>query len=57
MEEILIEKVRAHKVLYDSGSHDYRDQQVRQTAWEEIGRDLRISGDFNIIDLNIFFYK
>ncbi|VVC24938.1 MADF domain [Cinara cedri] len=44
MEE-LIKKVREHGVLYDHGSHDYRDQHVRQTAWEEIGRELQISGN------------
>ncbi|KAF5274997.1 hypothetical protein FQA39_LY06934 [Lamprigera yunnana] len=44
MEEMLIEKVREHPILYDHGSHAYRDQNIRQAAWEEIGKDLNITG-------------
>ncbi|KAL4126668.1 hypothetical protein QTP88_010877 [Uroleucon formosanum] len=36
-EENLIENVRAHTSLYDIFSEDYRDQNVRKEAWEEIG--------------------
>ncbi|KAF0714353.1 transcription factor Adf-1-like [Aphis craccivora] len=43
MEEMLIEKVREHNVLYDHGSSDYRDQHIRKNAWEEIGQELKIS--------------
>lgn len=32
MDELLIEKVREHKALYDHSSTDYRDQQIRQNA-------------------------
>jgi len=45
MDELLIEKVREHKALYDHGSTDYRDQQIRQNAWEEIGKELKITGN------------
>lgn len=45
MEELLIEKVREHKVLYDHGSTDYRDQKIRQNTWEEIGKELKITGN------------
>ncbi|KAL4101263.1 hypothetical protein QTP88_021283 [Uroleucon formosanum] len=34
-----------HEALYNHGSRDYRDQQQRQTAWEEIGKELKISGN------------
>lgn len=46
MDEQLIEKVREHEVLYNHGSHEYRDQHIRQTAWEEIGKELQISGKY-----------
>lgn len=45
MDKLLIEKVREHKALYDIGSTDYRDQQIRQNAWEEIGKELKITGN------------
>lgn len=44
MEEKLIEQVRERAVLYNHGSRDYRDQHIRQTAWEEVGKVLNISG-------------
>lgn len=44
MDENLIKKVKEHEVLYNNGSHNYRDQHMRQTAWEEIGKELQISG-------------
>lgn len=45
MDEVLIKKVREHEVLYNVGSSNYRDQRIRQTAWEEIGKELKISGN------------
>ncbi|XP_076672095.1 uncharacterized protein LOC143371109 isoform X2 [Andrena cerasifolii] len=45
MEKLLIEKVRGHEVLYNHRSSDYRDQYIRQAAWEEIGRELKIPGN------------
>jgi len=50
MEEMLIEKVREHNALYDHGSPDYRDQQIRQNAREEIGQKLKISGMFYFLN-------
>ncbi|XP_050421614.1 transcription factor Adf-1-like [Adelges cooleyi] len=44
MYELLIEKVRQHEVLYNVGSVNYRDQQIRQAAWEEIGKELKLPG-------------
>jgi len=49
MEEKLIELVREHTVLYNHGSRDYRDQNIRQTAWEEIGKELNISGSSKFV--------
>ncbi|XP_060531008.1 uncharacterized protein LOC132704781 [Cylas formicarius] len=45
MDEILIETVRQHEVLYNHSSRDYRDQRMRQEAWEELDRELKISAD------------
>ena len=44
MLHLLIEKVKEHEVLYNHRLSDYRDQHIRQAAWEEIGRELQISG-------------
>jgi len=49
MDEQLIEKVKEHEVLYNHGSHDYRDQHIRQSAWEEIGKELNISGKYKCV--------
>jgi len=51
MEEKLIELVREHTVLYNHGSRDYRDQHIRQTAWEEVGKELNISGSNKFVKL------
>lgn len=45
MDELLIEKVREHHVLYNNSYSDYRDKQIRTNAWEEIGKELKISGN------------
>nr|CAI5855432.1 unnamed protein product [Callosobruchus analis] len=45
MEELLIENVRKYEVLYNHSSRDYRDQRIRQEAWEEIGRELKITAE------------
>ncbi|KAL4089393.1 hypothetical protein QTP88_024436 [Uroleucon formosanum] len=42
-EESLIENVREHKSLYDVFSADYKDQNIRKEAWEEIGTNLQMS--------------
>lgn len=47
MDEKLIELVRNHEVLYNHSSAEYRDQTIRQEAWEEIGRHLQITGKFS----------
>jgi len=44
MEEKLIEQVRVHEVLYNCKLSSYRDQNIRQEAWEEIGRELQMPG-------------
>lgn len=44
MEEALIEKVREHRVLYDTCLSEYRDQYMRQAAWKQIGEELQITG-------------
>ncbi|XP_050297683.1 uncharacterized protein LOC126737039 [Anthonomus grandis grandis] len=43
MEELLIEKVREHESLYNIECRNYKNKQIRQESWEEIGRDLNIS--------------
>nr|CAI5858314.1 unnamed protein product [Callosobruchus analis] len=48
MEELLIENVRKYEVLYNHSSRDYRDQRIRQEAWEEIGRELKITDFIHI---------
>nr|CAD7460227.1 unnamed protein product [Timema tahoe] len=42
MEGMLIEKVRNLAFLYDAKSGDYRDQEMRTNAWEDIGKKLKI---------------
>lgn len=42
MEEKLIEQVRLHEVLYNHKLVSYKDQHIRQEAWEEIGRELQM---------------
>lgn len=44
MEEKLIEQVRLHEILFNCKLASYRDQHVRQEAWEDIGKELKISG-------------
>ncbi|CAB0012517.1 unnamed protein product, partial [Nesidiocoris tenuis] len=43
VEELLIEKVRHYVFLYDKTHEDYRDSNVRQAAWKEIGKELQMS--------------
>lgn len=49
MDEQLIEKVREHELLYNHSLQDYRDQEIRQSAWEEIGKELKISGKYKYV--------
>lgn len=49
MDENLIEKVREHAVLYNHGLSEYRNQHIRQAAWEGIGRELEIPGKHIIL--------
>ncbi|VVC38706.1 MADF domain [Cinara cedri] len=51
MDEQLIEKVREHEFLYNHISHDYRDQHIQHTAWEEIVKELQISVNLNAVKL------
>lgn len=44
MEEKLINQVRLHEVLFNYKLASYRDQHVRQKAWEEIGKELQMHG-------------
>jgi hypothetical protein len=57
MEEILIEKMRQRTFLYDTKSPDYRDQHMRATAWEGLGKELKIKRKFyvNSRDVRIVF--
>jgi hypothetical protein len=51
MNEQIIEKVRQYEFLYNQHLRNYRDQNMRQEAWEEIGKELKISGKLQIITL------
>lgn len=44
MQELLIEKVRHCEFLYNVHLEQYRDQNVRHAAWEEIGKELKLTG-------------
>jgi hypothetical protein len=44
LEELLIELEKQHEVLFDINSVKYRDQHVRNEAWEEIAREMNLSG-------------
>jgi len=46
MEKILIEKVCQQTFLHDTKSPDYRDQHMRASAWEGIGKELKIKCKF-----------
>ena len=48
MEEMLIEKVRQRTFLYDTKSPDYKDQHMRASAWEGIGKELKIKRKFYV---------
>ncbi|XP_054012737.1 uncharacterized protein LOC128894773 [Hylaeus anthracinus] len=43
--ELLIEHVRANPVLYDSTNREYRNQNARKEAWDEIGEKLGMPGN------------
>lgn len=43
--ELLIEKVRQYDFLYNQRSKNYRDQNMRHEAWEEIGKELKSTGE------------
>ena len=55
MEEMLIEKVRQRTFLYDTKSTDYRDQHMRANAWEEIGKELKITRKFYVFNCMCIF--
>jgi hypothetical protein len=46
MEEELIEHVRCRLLLYDPSKRDYRNQNVRKEAWDEIGEKIEISSQY-----------
>lgn len=53
MEELLIKQVRKHDFLYNHGCPSYRDQNIRRIAWDEIGNELKITGNhlYNLFNL------
>lgn len=46
MEELLIGKVKQRELLFNTGCRDYKDQNKRCEAWEDIGRELNMSGEW-----------
>jgi hypothetical protein len=49
MEEELIEHVRCRPLLYDPSNREYRNQNFRKEAWDEIGEKFEISGQYKLI--------
>lgn len=45
LEQLLIEQVRQREFLYNPNLIDYRDHKMRQKAWEEIGQELKMTGE------------
>lgn len=43
-DESLIENVQIHPILYNLKLPQYRDHNMRQEAWEEIGKELNMPG-------------
>ena len=48
MKEELIEHVKKFPILYDQSEKDYRNKNVRNEAWEEIGGLLEISDNLHL---------
>lgn len=46
MDLLIIDHVREHPCLYDMKSKFYRDQTMRQEAWEEIAREINSTGTY-----------
>ena len=44
MELLIIDHVREHPCLYNIKSKFYRDQAMRQEAWEEVAREINLAG-------------
>lgn len=51
-DEILIDFVRSHEILYNVQCKDYRKTQLKQSLWKEIAQILEITGN-TIIQLLI----
>lgn len=49
--ELLIKKIKHHRILYDSRSPDYKNIRKKDKIWETLGRELRISGKYQIVHL------
>jgi hypothetical protein len=54
MEEELIEHVRCRPLLYDPSNREYRNQNVRKEASDEIGENFEISGQYKLIIMVTF---
>ena len=48
MEEEFIEHVEKFPLLYDPSEKDYRNKNVRNEAWKEIGGPLEISSNLHL---------
>jgi hypothetical protein len=46
MEEELIEHVRCRPLPYDASNREYRNQNVRKEAWDEIGEKFEILSQY-----------
>lgn len=55
--DLLIDGVKKYELLYDYNNPNYRDQLARQEAWNDIGRQLRVSGKFYINLFFVFIFK
>jgi len=55
MEEMFIAKVHQWIFLYNTKSPDYRDQHMRASAWEEMGKELKITCKFYVFTCMCIF--
>lgn len=44
MDEVLIEEVRNHKILYDLGHPDYKNLKKKEYAWREVAASVKLDG-------------
>ena len=46
-DELLIELVRNHPVLYDLSQPKYMDSNFKQDIWNKIGEEMKVDGKYS----------